>query len=331
MAKILIIRFSSIGDIVLTSPVMRCLKNQVPGIEIHFLTKTIFEPLLQSNPYIDKIYSIKSNVNEVLDHLRNENYDHIIDLHKNFRSVLTLLYLRKPFSTFAKLNFRKWLYVHLKINILPGIHIAERYLSAAKKFHVVYDGKGLDYFIPGSKEVEMSSFPPDLQKGYILVALGGLHNTKQIPVEIITEVCRELRMPVILAGSKEDEGRALNIIRNTGEICYNACGKYNLNQTASLIRQSLAVISADTGLMHIAAGLKKPVISVWGNTVPEFGMFPLFPEALQNLSQIVEVKGLKCRPCSKLGKRKCPKGHFNCMNKIKPAEIAGKTILLAGK
>ena len=328
MPKILIIRFSSIGDIVLTTPVMRCLKIQLPGIEIHYLTKSVFEPLLQANPYIDKIYSIKSKVNEVLADLKKENYDHIIDLHKNFRSIQTLLGLRKPFSTFTKLNIRKWLYVHLKINTLPGIHISERYLQAVSKFGVTYDGKGLDYFIPLSNEVEFASLPSELKKGYVLIALGGLHNTKQIPVEIIAEVCRELGKPVILAGSKEDEERAFSIIQKTGEICFNACGKYSINQTASLIRQSLAVISADTGLMHIAAALKKPLVSVWGNTVPEFGMSPLFPVGFKNLSQIAEVKGLACRPCSKLGKKQCPKGHFNCMNKISPSGIVEKAISL---
>lgn len=331
MSKILIIRFSSIGDIVLTTPVMRCLKIQQPGTEIHYLTKSVFEPLLQANPYIDKIYSIKNNVKEVLAELKNENYDHIIDLHKNFRSLQTLLGLRKPFSTFTKLNIRKWLYVHLKINTLPDIHISERYLQAVSKFGVTYDGKGLDYFIPVAKEIEFSSLPSGLQKGYVLIALGGLHNTKQIPDEIIAEVCLKLGKPVILAGGKEDEGRALMIIQKTGEICFNACGKFSINQTASLIRQSLAVISADTGLMHIAAALKKPVVSVWGNTVPEFGMSPLFPEGLKKLSQIAEVKGLACRPCSKLGRKQCPKSHFNCMNKISPSEIVEKIISLIGK
>ena len=328
MAKILIIRFSSIGDIILTTPVLRCLKLQQPNTEIHYLTKRIFEPLIQANPYIDKIYSINSNVSEVIPELKKENYDHVIDLHKNFRSIHTLLGLRKPFSTFTKLNIRKWLYVHLKINKLPEIHISERYLTSVRKFGVIYDGNGLDYFVPGTKEVELSSLPSSHQKGYILIALGGLHYTKQIPDDKIVEVCSKLGMPVILAGGKEDERRAMSIIEKTGEICFNACGKYSINQTASLIRQSLAVISADTGLMHIAAALKAPVVSVWGNTVPEFGMYPLFPKGLRNLSQIIEVEGLVCRPCSKLGKKKCPKRHFNCMNQIESAEIVDKTISL---
>jgi ADP-heptose:LPS heptosyltransferase len=331
LPKILIIRFSSIGDIVLTTPVMRCLKIQQPGIEIHYLTKSVFEPLLLANPYIDKIYSIKNNVSEVLAGLKKENYDHVVDLHKNFRSVQTLLALRKPFSTFTKLNIRKWLYVHMKINILPEIHISERYMQAVSKYGVTYDRKGLDYFIPGDMEVELSSLPAEQQKGYVIIALGGLHNTKQIPDDLITEVCRILAKPVILTGSKEDEKRALSIIQKTGDICFNACGKFSINQAASLIRQSLAIITADTGLMHIAAALKKPVISVWGNTVPEFGMYPLFPAGFENLSQIMEIKGLTCRPCSKLGKKQCPKGHFNCMNKIRPAEIVEKAISLIGK
>ena len=330
MAKFLIIRFSSIGDIVLTSPVLRCLKNQIPDAEIHYLTKGMFEPLLMENPYIDKIFYIKRKVSEVIDKLKKENYDYIIDLHKNFRSLRVLLELRKPFSTFPKLNFRKWLYVHFKINLLPDIHIAERYLFALKKFGVSYDGKGLDYFISPIKEINLSTLPATHQNGYALIALGGLHNTKQIPDFKVVEICLQLGMPVVLAGGRTENQKAQNIILNTGKICFNACGQYSINQTASLLRQSKVVITADTGLMHIAAALKKPVISLWGNTVPEFGMYPFFPEGLKNLSAIIEIKGLKCRPCSKLGKRKCPKGHFNCMKKIDAKEVALKAAELSG-
>jgi ADP-heptose:LPS heptosyltransferase len=99
----------------------------------------------------------------------------------------------------------------------------------------------------------------------------------------------------------------------------NAVGKYNINQSASLIRQSKLVITHDTGLMHIAAAFKKKILSVWGHTIPEFGMYPYLPDPD---SRIFETRGLKCRPCTKIGKAECPKGHFRCINDIDNDAIA---------
>jgi ADP-heptose:LPS heptosyltransferase len=131
-----------------------------------------------------------------------------------------------------------------------------------------------------------------------------------------------LPLPVILLGWKEDIGRGELIARNSKNTVINACGKLTINESASVIRQAVQVISNDTGMMHIAAALKKPVVSIWGNTIPQFGMYPYFPEELKPLSRIVGVDGLRCRPCSKLGYPECPKKHFDCMNKIAPEEIA---------
>jgi ADP-heptose:LPS heptosyltransferase len=133
LKKFLFIRFSSIGDIVLTTPLVRCLKNQVPGSEIHYLTKKQFVPVLEANPYIDRIVPINYKIGEVTHDLRKENYDHIIDLHKNLRSHDTILQLRKPSSSFHKINFEKWLIVNMKINLLPSTHIVDRYFGALAK------------------------------------------------------------------------------------------------------------------------------------------------------------------------------------------------------
>jgi ADP-heptose:LPS heptosyltransferase len=121
-----------------------------------------------------------------------------------------------------------------------------------------------------------------------------------------------------LLGGKEDAAIAEQVYQLHKNNTINLCGKLNLNQSASIIQQSHKVITSDTGLMHIAAAYKKDIISLWGNTIPEFGMGPYF--AGKN-SQILEVKNLSCRPCSKLGYKKCPKGHFKCMNDIEIAEI----------
>ena len=314
MNKILIIRFSSIGDIVLTSPVVRCLKTQSADMEIHFLTKKHHHSLVIDNPYISKIWLFEDNFSELIPELKAENFSFIVDLHKNFRSRFVILKLGKPNASFPKLNFRKWLLVNTNINILPDIHIVDRYFRALQELEIQNDGKGLDYFIPQAEEVDLSGILSQHQEDYIAFSIGGKHYTKIFPEDKIISVCKSIHKPIVLLGGVEDMDRAERIIRQCGNNVINACGKYTINQSASLIRQSGKVITNDTGLMHIAAAFRKPIISVWGNTVPAFGMYPYLPEDSGNNSRILEVKNLSCRPCSKLGYDRCPKHHFRCMN-----------------
>lgn len=311
--KILIIRFSSIGDIVLTTPVIRCLKEKKPGIEIHFLTKNSFRGILENNPHITKIHTIEKDVKEVMEALKKENFGLVIDLHNNIRSIQIKNALGKPSSTFKKLNFKKWLLVNFKIDKMPARHVVDRYMDTVAQLGIQNDNKGLDYFIPAKDEVDQASLPATHQNGYIGFVIGAKHFTKQLPTEKIISICKKLAKPVLLLGSKEDSARAEEIEKAAGPFVYNACGKYNLNQSASLVKQADKIITHDTGLMHIAAAFKKEIISVWGNTVPSFGFTPYQPAAS---SKIIEVSGLHCRPCSKIGYDKCPKGHFKCMGEI---------------
>lgn len=320
MKKILIIRFSSIGDIVLTTPIIRCIKNQIPDAEIHYLTKKQFAPVLEANSYIDKLFSINEKIAEVLPELKKESYDFVIDLHKNFRSKGIIFNLKKPASSFSKLNFKKWLVVNLKINRLPDIHIVDRYFEAVVKLNVINDDKGLDYFIPEKDKVDMNSLPALHQKGFIGWVIGGKHNTKIYPEEKIIEVCKNTVEPIILLGGPEDAEKGNRIAGSTSKHVYNSCGMYNINQSASLVKQSKKIITNDTGLMHIAAAFKKEIISFWGNTIPEFGMYPYLPGD-EKRSHILQVNDLSCRPCSKLGYEECPKKHFDCMNKIETKKI----------
>ena len=323
--KILVIRFSSIGDIVLTSPVIRCLKKQIPGLELHFLTKVSFEKMLQNNPYLNKVYAIKKDVNEVLPALKNEQYDYIIDLHHNLRSLQVKSALRKKSFSFNKININKWLVVNLKINTLPALHIVDRYFETTKSLNISNDEEGLDYFIADNDEVDIKTLPVSHQSGYIGIVIGAKHFTKRLPDEKTEEICRLLNYPVVLLGGKEDAERGSKISSANTNNIYNACGKYSLSQSASLIKQSKIIITNDTGLMHIAAAYKKNIISVWGNTIPEFGMTPYLPlgeyGSQSGKRLIFEVKGLSCRPCSKIGYDKCPKGHFKCMNDININDI----------
>ncbi len=218
-----------------------------------------------------------------------------------------------------KLNFRKWLMVNLKINYLPEKHIVDRYLETIKMFDVQNDNAGLDYFVPPEDEVDPGSIADSFSKGYIALVIGGKHTTKQLPAEMIINLCKTLNSPVILMGGPEDQPTARIISEKLGSQVFNSCGKFNISQSASLVRQARLLITPDTGLMHIGAGFNKIILSVWGNTIPEFGMYPYLPHPS---SKIFEVKGLYCRPCSKIGFSKCPKGHFRCMRDIDVNEIA---------
>lgn len=316
MPKILIIRFSSIGDIVLTTPVVRCLKQQVKNAEIHFITKKSFADILNNNPHVDKVYSIDKDISEVVNDLKKEKYNEIIDLHNNLRSSLLKRKLKVKSHTFNKLNIQKWLLVNFKINNLPEVHIVDRCMKTVAHLGVINDNKGLDYFIPEKDKVAMESVP---FKEYNAFVIGAKHYTKQLPKEKIISIIKNLKSSVVLLGGKEDFEKGEFIKKEIGENVFNACGKFNLNQSASILQQSKLVISHDTGLMHIASALKKQVISVWGSTVPGFGMYPYMPGIS---SEKLEVKNLNCRPCSKIGYEKCPLGHFKCMNNIDETRIA---------
>ncbi|RYU79711.1 glycosyltransferase family 9 protein [Hymenobacter persicinus] len=323
--KILILRFSSIGDIVLTTPVVRALHQQIPGAQVHFATKPAYRGLVANNPHVAKVHCLTGSLGELVAELRAEQFDYIIDLHNNLRTRLLKLRLGVPASSFDKLNPQKWLLVNLKINRLPAVHIVQRYLAAAAPLGVRDDGQGLDYFIPAQDEVDVTTaLPAGFAAGYVAFAIGAQHATKRLPTERIIELCAQLPGPVVLLGGPEDQATGDEIVQalqaglsnspthHFTNSPFNACGKFNLNQSASLVRQAASVISHDTGLMHIAAAFGKEITSVWGNTVPEFGMYPY-----RTPFRVWEVNGLDCRPCSKIGYAQCPRGHFKCMRDLR--------------
>lgn len=311
----------------LTTPVLRCLKNQLEGeVEIHYLTKKQYKSIVENNPNVSKVYSIEKSTEEVVAELENEFYDYVVDLHKNLRSKRVVRRLKCLTFSFHKLNYQKWLMTTFKIDKLPRIHIVERYLAAVQALGIENDNLGLEFYIPEKDKVTISSLPITHQNGYVAFAIGAQHTTKRLPNHKIIELCKQLNLPVILLGGKEDEA-AGNLIHNeVGEKVCNACGKYNLNQSASLVEQSKVLITHDTGLMHIGAALGKKIISVWGNTIPEFGMYPYFPKHPEKYV-VVENKNLKCRPCTKIGYDKCPKGHFKCMEELKVNDIIEDVLL----
>ena len=299
---------------------VRCLKEQVEGAEIHYVTKKQFASILQPNKYIDKVHILDGSMSKLIEELKNESFDYVIDLHHNLRSLIIKTRLRRLSFSFNKSNYEKWLMVQFKKNKLPKNHIVDRYFNTCQLFDVKNDNMGLDFFIETKNEVDISLLPNLYNNGYVALVIGAKHATKQMPDDKISELCKQIQHPIILLGGPEDKAKADYIIKLAAkDNILNACGSYNLQQSASLVKQAKVVITHDTGLMHIAAAFKQRIISIWGNTIPEFGMYPYVPNMEHRM---FEVKNLACRPCSKIGFSECPKKHFNCMKQQNVAEIA---------
>ncbi|MFZ6051577.1 glycosyltransferase family 9 protein [Halocola ammonii] len=321
--KVLIIRFSSIGDIVLTTPVVRMVKTQLDGeVELHYLTKSRFQSVLAHNPYIDHLHTMEKDITEVMPRLKEEAFDYVIDLHKNIRTALIKKQLPALSFTIDKLNFKKWMLVNWGVNKLPKKHIVDRYLDTVKAFGIENDLEGLDYFLDKQKDhVDFGGWEVDVKEGFVAFAIGAAHIGKKMPAEKISEILAKLEMPVVLLGGKEDEEMGNQIVESVKRSdVINACGKYSINQSAFIVSRSEVLVAGDTGLMHIGAAFKRKIVSIWGCTVPEFGMYPYLPDPQ---SILLEPKHLTKRPCSKLGNR-CKYGvDTRCITQIPNTEIIG--------
>ncbi|MEM6394714.1 MAG: glycosyltransferase family 9 protein [Bacteroidota bacterium] len=324
--KILIIRFSSIGDIVLTTPVVRTLKKQT-GAEVHYLTKQKFASILEPNPHIDRVWTIEKKVSEVATELKAVGFDYIIDLHKNLRTLSLGFHLRKCKKyAFKKLNWQKWLLTRWKIDRMPDRHIVDRYMDTVRPLSVTNDGRGLDYFIRPEDRVNL--LREGLPERYLAFVIGAAHATKRLEEAQMAEFCHTWNQPIVLLGGPA-EAEIGERLASMGDHIYNTCGRMRLGQSADLVKQAQLVLTHDTGLMHIAAAFRKPILSVWGNTVPSFGMYPYLPgqEELEKARR-QEVLNLSCRPCSKIGHNQCPKGHFRCMRDQPISDMVAKLRLI---
>jgi len=324
LPKILVIRFSSIGDIVLCSPVFRCIKKQLPDAELHFVTKLAFKAVTENNPNIDRFFYYQDNLKELTDELSKEQYDFVIDLHNNIRSNTLKRALGRKTYTINKLTFRKFLLTKLKLNFMPGRHITLRSLDTLKALGVKDDGFGLDYFIPEKDIVPQSDIPASHSAGYIAIVIGANYVTKKLPIPKLKELCQKINHPVILLGGEDCRAEGEEIASVDPVKIYNSCGKFNLNESADLIRKSKLVVSHDTGLQYIACAFNKPVIAIWGGTSPKLDVEPYYGSATRNQLHENIVLNLWCQPCSKYGTNTCPLGHFNCMKKQDIDFIVGR-------
>ncbi len=313
--KILVIRFSSMGDVIYTTPVVRCLKKQLPKAEVHFLTKPAFQYIYNNNPYLDKLLLLKPTLAETIADIKQEKYDCIIDLHNNLRTAIIKLRMGIKSSAYKKYTIRKWLSLKLHLKLVPDTHLVDRYLKTVEFLGVTNDGKPIDYYV-GQYQLD-KLLPPSHRNGFVAFIIGATHFTKRLPNYKIINICKELKLPVVLLGGKDVKSNADEIAAALGEKAYNACGVTSLDESVFLVSKAQSVIGFDTGLTHIAEAFNRPIVSVWGGTVPD--LLGVQPYMVKDV--LVAGVDLSCRPCSKFGLEKCPLGHFKCMNDMPEAPI----------
>lgn len=309
--KILVVRFSSMGDIIYTTPVVRCLKTQLPDAEVHFLTKPAFKYIYDNNPHLDKLLLLKPTLAETIEDIKAENYDYLIDLHSNLRTSLIKLRTGIKSSTYKKQRIRKWLSLKFNLKLVPPVHLVERYMKTVKFLGVKNDGKPIDYYIKTEHDLS-KLLPPSHRPGFVAFIIGATHFTKRMPNEKIISICKGINSPIVLLGGNDVKENGDVIANAIGSNVYNACGTTSLDESVYLVSKAKRVMGFDTGLTHIAEAFDKPIASIWGGTVPELlGVQPY----MVNNAEVIGIK-LPCRPCSKFGLEKCPLGHFKCMNNI---------------
>lgn len=319
--KILIIRLSSLGDILLTTPFIRSIKNQFPDTELDFILREEYSDLLKLNPYLNKVITfsrIENDNHKILKEINNSKYDLVIDLQNNLRSKRIVSKIRTKSVSFSKNSWNKFLLVNFKINNLKDApQIPVRYSQTISGFKL--DDNGLDLFTDKTPNVKLEQ-----KENLIGFCPGARHFTKRWPKEYYIELGKKLTASgytVVLFGGKID-------IEICAELANEIPGAINLSnindilQTTADMKLCIAIVCNDSGLMHTASAVGTIVVTIFGSSVIEFGFAPY---NCANL--ILENNLLTCRPCSHIGRSSCPKKHFDCMQLIKPQFVFEKVIL----
>jgi len=305
--KVLIIRLSSIGDVILTTPIVRCLKHSI-SVEIDFLTNEVNLPILKRNPYISTIIFPDQLGPQDL-----KQYDYIIDLNNSRKSRKIYNRSYDTLIKTDKMPIRKWLMLFLKINLLNKSHTVDRHFDSVKSLSINNDGAGLDLFIDDHTNVPV----PAPFSNYIVINAGGSKITKRIPKKLIEDVINMSERKYILIGGA-DVSTVYGGFNHPN--CINLVNQLSLEQSFKIIKHCKLLITGDTAMMHAAAALQKPQIVIWGSTSDDFGFYPYYGSKYADQSDHI-IQGISCQPCSKMGKDACPKGHMNCLTKIEAKEV----------
>ncbi len=307
--KILVIRFSSIGDLVLTTPALRGLKQQLPSAEIHVLTKSVYAPLLEGLYSVDRIWNMGEA--NLMSQLQQIQFDAVIDLQNNWRSLLVKLSLWSvPNYTYNKKSIQRWLFVNTKWAHFKVNHVCDRYWETVFPLGVLPDKQG----------IELPSYRVEIQdniaqvKPFVVAILGATYTTKKIPKELWIQALDSIHLPVVLIGGDLDFALAQELTALLPQRVINCVGKLSLQASAKYIENCQFAMGGDTGFTHIARAYKKSILVIWGNTHPGLGFSPDWQITERDGSVLHMLpQNLSCHPCTKLGYEVCPRHHFHCM------------------
>ncbi len=304
--KVLIIRFNSIGDIVLTSPVINALSEN--GYEIHYLCKALFSSLLDNNPKVEKVWELKDSLDEVVNELKKQSFDYVLDLHNNLRSTQVKRALGVKSFKLDKPRVQNWLLTNVGLFKKQRKHIVDRFIEVAQPLLKTYDKPKVQFFIP--KQIREECDQLHLPDKFICINVGAAFYTKAIPKEHLERIIKSIKLPSVLIGGPNELSIGEFLVRANSKTI-NLVGQLKIEGSAEIISRSLGVVTGDTGMMHIAAALNKKVWAVFGSTHPLLGFTPYYNSG--NKSTIFRNTNISCSPCTKQGRKKCPKTHFKCM------------------
>ena len=328
LARILVIRLSSLGDVLLTTPVLRLLREYCPAAQIDFLTRVAYKDLLCANPCVDRVllFDPQQGLRQTLHTLRQRRYDLVVDLHRTLRSHLLsrgVMATRK--LTYAKRTARRALLVRLGWNTLRAMTpVPELYAAPLRRVGMTAPLPPLElHLTPASRDAMRTyvqqALPHSMEWPLLALAPGAHWPTKRWPVERFAAVAQELaqaqRAAVVLLGGAEDVPLAQELCQRLRVPVLDSTGKLSLMHTAALLQQCRLLLSNDSGLMHMATALRVPVVAIFGPTVQEFGFYPF-----KAYAQVISID-LPCRPCSTKGSARCPRGHHQCMQQVTVAQV----------
>lgn len=334
ISKILVVRLSSIGDIILTTPLLRTLKSSYPEAKITFLIKKQYSELLNNSPYIDELVQFDSTqglagLKRIRERFRQEKFDLYLDIHKNWRSHYLRMGLRVPVTSYRKWIFRRSMLIWFKINLYKTIKpVYERYFDSVSHLRIGYDGKGTEISYPEASVQKarklLAEAGYNFDKPLVVVCPSATYFNKKWKPEGFIETSRYLVKEkscfIIIHGGKDDVMLCNSIATSVGEGSASLAGMLSLSESAALLKLATLVIANDSGLLHLAQSQKTPVVAIYGPTTRELGYFPLAEN-----STVIETD-LPCRPCTHKGLNYCPRKHFKCMNDIKPEAVINASL-----
>jgi ADP-heptose:LPS heptosyltransferase len=315
--QILVIRFSAIGDVLLTTPVLRQLKAHFPHAQISFLVKKAYLPLLEADPFIDQLIPFTGDLSLTINDLKKVPFDYVIDLQANIKSLRIRRALNSGSSRVNKWNLTKWLMVNFKKKTSVP-HIGLRYLESLQPLGIFSTDSQPHLFIfPESESRAIQLIQPLFSQPFYGLVLGATYTTKRWIDEYFIDFINLMAMPLVLLGGQSEFNLAEKITKSTTVPIINAVAQTDFLTSAAIIKQCSFLVTHDTGMMHMADAFGIPCAIIWGNTVPEFGFEPIHTKHIN-----LQVNDLACRPCSKIGFQACPKKHFDCMKKQSPQWVA---------